>query len=104
MEGICHAHSHNQDAHILTLKTVAQPQVSRKGYLAASSASAYSLISMVQRFGPHMNEGGSVISLTYLASQQVIPGAWCVCVCHVRAARILHCADAEVIGVVGEYS
>eukprot|EP00472_Partenskyella_glossopodia_P014688 CAMPEP_0197524402 /NCGR_PEP_ID=MMETSP1318-20131121/9090_1 /TAXON_ID=552666 /ORGANISM="Partenskyella glossopodia, Strain RCC365" /LENGTH=330 /DNA_ID=CAMNT_0043077355 /DNA_START=315 /DNA_END=1307 /DNA_ORIENTATION=+ len=49
-------------------------ETSRKGYLAASSASAYSLISMVQNFGPIMNEGGSVISLTYDASNKVIPG------------------------------
>ena len=29
----------------------------REGYLAASSASAYSLVSMVSRFGPIMNPG-----------------------------------------------
>ena len=29
---------------------------------------------MVQRFGPHMNPGGAVISLTYNASNQTIPG------------------------------
>lgn len=29
---------------------------------------------MVSRFGPIMNEGGAVISLTYVASEQVIPG------------------------------
>merc|ERR1711871_143530 len=49
-------------------------ETSRAGYLAASSASAYSLVSMVSRFGPIMNEGGAVISLTYVASEQVIPG------------------------------
>ncbi|PNW82805.1 hypothetical protein CHLRE_06g294950v5 [Chlamydomonas reinhardtii] len=49
-------------------------EVSRKGYLAALSASSYSLISMVQRFGPLMNEGGAVISLTYNASNRIIPG------------------------------
>ncbi|KAG2427961.1 hypothetical protein HXX76_011948 [Chlamydomonas incerta] len=49
-------------------------EVSRKGYLAALSASSYSLISMVQRFGPIMNEGGAVISLTYNASNRIIPG------------------------------
>jgi enoyl-[acyl-carrier protein] reductase I len=49
-------------------------ETSRKGYLAALSASAYSLVSMVQRFGPLMNEGGSVISLTYNASNRIIPG------------------------------
>ncbi|GIL81782.1 hypothetical protein Vretifemale_10781, partial [Volvox reticuliferus] len=49
-------------------------ETSRKGYLAALSASSYSLISMVQRFGPIMNEGGAVISLTYNASNRIIPG------------------------------
>ena len=38
------------------------------------SASAYSLVSMVQRFGPIMRPGGSFVSLTYLASERVIPG------------------------------
>ncbi len=49
-------------------------ETTRAGYLAASSASAYSLVSMVSRFGPLLNEGGSVISLTYIASEKVIPG------------------------------
>lgn len=49
-------------------------ETSREGYLAASSASAYSLVSMISRFGPIMNPGGSVVSLTYIASQKVIPG------------------------------
>jgi enoyl-[acyl-carrier protein] reductase I len=48
--------------------------VSRDGYLAAISASAYSLISMVSRFGPIMRPGGSFVSLTYLAGERVIPG------------------------------
>src|SRR6478735_6997057 len=47
---------------------------SREGYLAAMSASAYSLVSMVSRFGPIMRPGGSFVSLTYLASERVIPG------------------------------
>lgn len=49
-------------------------ETSRKGYLAAMSASSYSFVSMLQRFGPHMNEGGAVINLTYIASSAVIPG------------------------------
>jgi enoyl-[acyl-carrier protein] reductase I len=49
-------------------------ETSRAGYLAASSASAYSLVSMVQRIGPLLREGGSVCSLTYMASEKVIPG------------------------------
>lgn len=49
-------------------------ETSRKGYLAAQSASSYSLVSMVQNFGPLMNPGGAVISLTYIAADRVIPG------------------------------
>ena len=47
---------------------------SRAGYLAAVSASAYSLVSMVRAFGPLMRRGGAVASLTYMASERVIPG------------------------------
>uniref|UniRef100_A0A383VQ40 Enoyl-ACP reductase n=1 Tax=Tetradesmus obliquus TaxID=3088 RepID=A0A383VQ40_TETOB len=49
-------------------------ETSRKGYLAAMSASSYSFVSMMQRFGPIMNPGGAAISLTYIASEDVIPG------------------------------
>ncbi len=49
-------------------------QVSRNGYLAASSASAYSCISLVQKFAPNMNRGGSVIALSFLAAERVVPG------------------------------
>ena len=49
-------------------------EVSRNGYLSAVSASAYSLVSMVQRFGPIMRPGGSFNSLTYMASERAIPG------------------------------
>jgi enoyl-[acyl-carrier protein] reductase I len=49
-------------------------EVSRAGYLAASSASAYSMVSMVQQLGPLLRPGGSFCSLTYMASERVIPG------------------------------
>lgn len=49
-------------------------ETSRAGYLTAVSASAYSLVSMVQRFAPHMRAGGAIVSLTYMASERVIPG------------------------------
>jgi enoyl-[acyl-carrier protein] reductase I len=49
-------------------------ETSRQGYLAALSVSAYSLVSMVQHLAPLMPRGGSVVSLTYLASERVIPG------------------------------
>lgn len=47
---------------------------SRKGYLAAMSSSSYSFVSLVSRFGPIISQGGSVLSLTYIASETVIPG------------------------------
>lgn len=47
---------------------------SRHGYLGAVGVSAYSLISMVQRIGPHMRPNANVLSLTYMASERVIPG------------------------------
>eukprot|EP00850_Spirogloea_muscicola_P008172 SM000043S15800 [mRNA] locus=s43:225854:227805:+ [translate_table: standard] len=49
-------------------------EVSRKGYLAAISASTYSFITLLQRFGPLMTPGGAAISLTYIASERAIPG------------------------------
>src|SRR5947209_2511190 len=49
-------------------------EVSRNGYLGAVSASAYSMVSMVQRLAPLMRDGGSFASLTYMASERVIPG------------------------------
>jgi len=49
-------------------------ETSRSGYLAAISASAYSMVSMCQHFGPMLNAGGSALSLTYLAGERTIPG------------------------------
>lgn len=49
-------------------------ETSRKGYLAALSSSSYSLISLLAHFGPIMNAEGTVLTLTYLASERVIPG------------------------------
>ena len=49
-------------------------EVSRNGYLAAVSASAYSMVSLVQRMGPLMRPRGAMVSLTYMASERAIPG------------------------------
>jgi enoyl-[acyl-carrier protein] reductase I len=49
-------------------------ETSRRGYLEAVSVSAYSLVSMLSRLGPLMRPGGSVVSLTYMASERAIPG------------------------------
>ncbi len=49
-------------------------ETSRQGYLGALSASAYSFVAIVQRFGPLLRPRGSFLALTYLASERVIPG------------------------------
>jgi enoyl-[acyl-carrier protein] reductase I len=49
-------------------------ETSRNGYLTAISVSAYSLVSMVARLAPLMRRGGSFLSLTYMASERIIPG------------------------------
>ncbi|MGH7700454.1 MAG: enoyl-[acyl-carrier-protein] reductase [Gemmatimonadales bacterium] len=49
-------------------------ETSRAGYLAAVSVSAYSLVSLVARLGPLVRPGGAFLSLTYMASERVIPG------------------------------
>jgi len=49
-------------------------ETTRKGYLAAMSASSYSLVSLISHFGPIMKKEGSCISLTYTASTKAIPG------------------------------
>ncbi|HEY1537540.1 MAG TPA: SDR family oxidoreductase, partial [Polyangiaceae bacterium] len=64
---VIHCLANGPEVHLPLLKT------SRAGYLAAVGVSAYSLVSMVQRYAPLMRPGGSFLSLTYLASERVIP-------------------------------
>jgi enoyl-[acyl-carrier protein] reductase I len=49
-------------------------ETSRRGYLEAVSVSAYSMVSMLARLGPLMRPGAAAVSLTYMASERVIPG------------------------------
>ena len=49
-------------------------ETSRKGYLSAVSASAYSMVSMVAHLGPVMRPGGAFLSLSYMAAERVVPG------------------------------
>lgn len=49
-------------------------ETSRKGYLAALSASSYSFVSLLAHLGPIMNPGSAALTLTYIASEKVIPG------------------------------
>ncbi|MEM8607551.1 MAG: enoyl-[acyl-carrier-protein] reductase [Myxococcota bacterium] len=47
-------------------------ETSRKGYLAALGASAYSFVSLVQAVQPLMRDDGAYLALSYLASQGVV--------------------------------
>jgi enoyl-[acyl-carrier protein] reductase I len=49
-------------------------ETSRSGYLGAVGVSAYSMVSLVSRLGPLLRKGGACVSLTYMASERVIPG------------------------------
>lgn len=49
-------------------------ETSRQGYLTAVGVSAYSFVSMTSRLGPLMRPGGTMLSLSYLASERVCPG------------------------------
>ncbi len=48
-------------------------ETSRDGYLIAQEVSAYSLVSVSRSFAPLMNQGGSVLTLSYLGAVRVIP-------------------------------
>ncbi len=47
---------------------------SRRGYLEAVSVSAYSNVALIRALAPLMRPGGNFLSLTYMASERVIPG------------------------------
>jgi enoyl-[acyl-carrier protein] reductase I len=47
---------------------------SRRGYIEAVSVSAYSNVALVRALAPLMAPGGAFLSLTYMASERVIPG------------------------------
>ncbi len=49
-------------------------ETSRDGYLAALSASSYSFVSLLAHFGPILAEDAAALSLTYMASERVVPG------------------------------
>ncbi len=45
----------------------------REGYLLAHEVSAYSLVLLCRSFYSLMNDGGSVVAMTYLGSERVVP-------------------------------
>lgn len=49
-------------------------ETSRNGYLQAMSSSSYSFVALLKWFLPYMGKDACALNLTYVASQQVIPG------------------------------
>jgi enoyl-[acyl-carrier protein] reductase I len=47
---------------------------SRNGYLTAVGVSAYSMIGLAAKLAPIMRKNGALLSLTYMASERIIPG------------------------------
>jgi enoyl-[acyl-carrier protein] reductase I len=49
---------------------------SREGFFTALDVSAYSLVALARRVEPHMRArgGGSIMTLTYMASERAVPG------------------------------
>lgn len=54
---------------------------SREGYLVAQEVSSYSLVAAARALSPLMTEGGSILTLTYLASERVFPNYNVMAVC-----------------------
>ncbi|MGA8075201.1 MAG: enoyl-ACP reductase, partial [Candidatus Acidiferrales bacterium] len=48
-------------------------ETSRDGYLLAQEVSSYSLLAVARATAPLMAQGGSLLTLTYLGSQRVVP-------------------------------
>jgi enoyl-[acyl-carrier protein] reductase I len=47
---------------------------SRDGFRTTLDISAYSLVALARRAAPLMDQGGSIVALTYLGSEKVVPG------------------------------
>lgn len=69
IHGILHsiAHANTEDLHNDFVNT------SRDGFLHANNVSAYSLVAVAREAQEAMTEGGSIVTLTYLGSERVLP-------------------------------
>lgn len=48
-------------------------ETSREGYLLAQNSSAYSLVAVARAARPWMNEGGSIVTQSYIGARRVVP-------------------------------
>ncbi|MHB8709727.1 MAG: enoyl-ACP reductase FabI [Desulfuromonadales bacterium] len=49
-------------------------QTSREGFMLALDISAYSLVAVTRYAVPLMNEGGSILTMSYLGAERAVPG------------------------------
>jgi enoyl-[acyl-carrier protein] reductase I len=75
-------------------------QTSRAGFHTALDISAYSLIAMTNRAQPLMKDGGSILTLTYMASGRVMPKYNVMAV----AKAALECSVRYLAFELGEYN
>ncbi|MBB6452619.1 enoyl-[acyl-carrier protein] reductase I [Salirhabdus euzebyi] len=70
IHGIVHsvAFAHSEDLKGEFINT------SRSGYAFAQDTSSYSLIAVAREAKPFMTEGGSIITMSYLGAEKVVPG------------------------------
>jgi enoyl-[acyl-carrier protein] reductase I len=69
---------------------------SRKGYAAALDISAYSLVAVTRPALHLMSEGGSVMTMTYIASQRVFPSYNVMGVAKAALEAIVHYLAADL--------
>lgn len=69
IHGIVHsvAFAHAEDLHNRFVETT------RDGYAFAQDTSAYSLIAVTKAAKPFMTEGGSIVTMSYLGAERVLP-------------------------------
>jgi len=70
IHGIVHsiAFAHSEDLKDDFINT------SREGYAFAQDTSAYSLVAVAREARPYMTEGGSIVAMSYLGAERVVPG------------------------------
>lgn len=71
-------------------------QCSRDGFKLAMDISAYSLLALCKRAEPLMTDGGSVLAMTYLGGERVIPGYNMMGVCKAALECCVKYAAAEL--------
>ena len=69
---------------------------SRDGFKMAMDISAYSLLALVKRARPLMPNGGSILAMTYLGGETVIPGYNVMGVCKAALDSCVQYAASEV--------